>query len=110
LWLDGADLRPLPLCERRSKLLALLEKVENPLVRFSDDFPQDPHSLLASARKMQLEGLIGKRGDAPYRSGRSPDWLQFKVNKRQELNKRQEFVIGGYTRAKARPLASMSFC
>ena len=42
LWLDGADLRPLPLRERRSKLPALLEKVEGPLVRFSDEFPEDP--------------------------------------------------------------------
>ena len=42
LWLDGADLRPLPLRKRRSKLPALLEKVEGPLVRFSDEFPEDP--------------------------------------------------------------------
>jgi bifunctional non-homologous end joining protein LigD len=94
LWLNGADLRALPLRERRRKLRALLEEFESPLVRFSADFERDPQSLLASARKMQLEGIMGKRCDAPYRSGRGTDWIKLKSNRQQE------FVIGGYTRAK----------
>lgn len=94
LWLNGTDLRALPLHERRALLQPLIEKADSPLVRFSDSFDQDPHSLLASAREMQLEGLIGKRRDAPYRSGRSTDWIKLKCNKRQE------FVIGGYTKAR----------
>lgn len=94
LWLNGTDLRGRPLQERRRLLRALVENVESPLLRFSEDFDQDPHSLLASARDLQLEGLIGKRRDAPYRSGRSTDWIKLKCRKRQE------FVIGGYTHAK----------
>jgi bifunctional non-homologous end joining protein LigD len=93
LWLNGKDFRMLPLRERREELRALLESVESPLLRFSVDFKEDAHSLLASARKMQLEGIMGKRADAPYRSGRSTDWIKLKCNKQQE------FVIGGHTRA-----------
>jgi bifunctional non-homologous end joining protein LigD len=43
---------------------------------------------------MKLEGIIGKRADAPYRSGRSNDWIKLKCNLRQE------FVIGGFSRVK----------
>ncbi|HDR9103750.1 TPA: DNA ligase D [Burkholderia vietnamiensis] len=91
LWLNGEDLRPLPLRERRQQLRSLLEPVEGLLLRFSEDFEQDPHSLLASASKLRLEGMMGKRADAPYRSGRGKDWIKLKTGLRQE------FVIGGYT-------------
>ncbi|MDR5832497.1 DNA ligase D [Caballeronia sp. LP006] len=94
LWLNGVDLREQPLRQRRKLLLQLLDAVESPLIRFSDDFADDPASLVASACKMQLEGIIGKRGDAPYRSGRSPDWIKLKCKSRQE------FVIGGFSRVK----------
>lgn len=94
LWLNGVDLRGMPLRERRARLQVLLEDVDSPLVRFSADFNEDPQSLLASASKMQLEGIMGKRGDAPYRSGRSTEWIKLKCNKQQE------FVIGGFTRPK----------
>jgi bifunctional non-homologous end joining protein LigD len=45
-------------------------------------------------RARQLEGIIGKRGDAPYRSGRSPDWIELKCKSRQG------FVNGGFSRVK----------
>jgi bifunctional non-homologous end joining protein LigD len=92
LWLNGVDLRPLPLRERRRKLEELLGPYEGPLLRVAEVFPHDAHSLLASARQMQLEGIMAKRADAPYRSGRGTDWLKLKCNLRQE------FVIGGFTR------------
>jgi bifunctional non-homologous end joining protein LigD len=44
--------------------------------------------------KLELEGIIGKRADAPYRSGRSTDWIKLKCNHRQE------FVVGGFSRAR----------
>jgi bifunctional non-homologous end joining protein LigD len=69
-----------------------MASVESSLVRLSEDFAQDPRSLFASACKMKLEGIIGKRADAPYRSGRSNDWIKLKCNLRQE------FVVGGITR------------
>jgi bifunctional non-homologous end joining protein LigD len=92
LWLDGADVRSRPLRERRAKLEALINPVEGPLLRLADVFTHDPQSLLASARQMKLEGIMAKRADAPYRSGRGTDWLKLKCNLRQE------FVIGGFTR------------
>ncbi|MDQ7981904.1 DNA ligase D [Paraburkholderia sp. SARCC-3016] len=92
IWMGDTDLRDQPLQERRRLLRELMESVESPLVRFSEDFAQDPHSLIASACKMRLEGIIGKRADSPYRSGRSNDWIKLKCNLRQE------FVVGGITR------------
>ncbi|NVH73716.1 DNA ligase D [Paraburkholderia sp. JPY432] len=94
LWLNGADVRERPLRERRALLRKVMQEMEGPLLRFSDDFAEDPGSLVASACKMQLEGIIGKRADAPYRSGRSTDWIKLKCNLRQE------FVVAGFSRVK----------
>ncbi|WP_087128931.1 DNA ligase D [Caballeronia concitans] len=94
LWLNGSDIREQPLRARRALLHELMQSVDSPLLRYSDDFAEDPASLVASACKMQLEGIIGKRADAPYRSGRSNDWIKLKCNLRQE------FVIGGFSRVK----------
>ncbi|MGF6915977.1 DNA ligase D [Paraburkholderia sp. 40] len=94
LWLNGVDLREQPLRSRRALLRELMEQATSDAIRFSEDFPQDPVSLVASACKMKLEGIIGKRADAPYRSGRSTDWIKLKCQARQE------FVVGGFTRAK----------
>jgi bifunctional non-homologous end joining protein LigD len=92
LYLNGADLREQPLRTRRALLEKLMSESEDPVLRFSEDFAEDPASLVASACKMQLEGIIGKRNDAPYRSGRSKDWIKLKCNRRQE------FVVGGFSR------------
>jgi len=94
LWLNGTDLREQPLRARRALLRELMAEQTSDVIRFSEDFPQDPVSLVASACKMKLEGIIGKRGDAPYQSGRSPAWIKLKCTTRQE------FVVGGFTRAK----------
>jgi bifunctional non-homologous end joining protein LigD len=94
LWIGDTDLREEPLRERRRLLAELMELVESPLVRFSHDFAEDPRSLIASARTMKLEGIVGKRADSPYRPGRSKDWIKLKSNRRQE------FVVSGYSRAK----------
>lgn len=94
LWLNGEDVRSEPLRARRQLLRDLLEEVHDPLIRYSADFAEDPQSLVASACKMNLEGIIGKRGDAPYRSGRSTSWVKLKCNLRQE------FVIAGISRNK----------
>jgi bifunctional non-homologous end joining protein LigD len=94
LWLNGDDLRGRPLRERRQALHSLIEGVDTSVIRFSDDFAEDPESLLEAACKMRLEGIIGKRADSPYRSGRTTDWIKLKCNLRQE------FVVGGVARAK----------
>ncbi|NRO95591.1 DNA ligase D [Paraburkholderia sp. NMBU_R16] len=94
LWLNGTDIREQPLRARRALLRELMEHTDTPLLRFSQDFAEDPSSLVAAACKMKLEGIIGKRGDAPYRTGRSMDWIKLKCNQRQE------FVVGGFSRIK----------
>jgi bifunctional non-homologous end joining protein LigD len=90
LFLNGRDLRALPQKARREMLSDLLERGDSSLLRFSSDFPHDANDILAAARTMHLEGVVGKRVDAPYTSGESQNWIKLKCLKRQE------FVIGGY--------------
>ncbi|MGM9487044.1 DNA ligase D [Ideonella sp. YS5] len=90
-FFEGHDLRGVALSDRRTVLKALMdEKAEDP-VRFSADFEVDPATILASAKRLQLEGVIAKRADAPYVSHRSDTWLKLKVKMRQE------FVVCGFT-------------
>jgi len=90
-YFDGYDLRAVPLRQRRTLLQAVLEKSRSERVRFSDAFDAPAESLLVSACKLGLEGVIAKRLDSAYVSRRSPGWIKLKCSRRQE------FVIGGYT-------------
>jgi bifunctional non-homologous end joining protein LigD len=90
-YLDGYDMRDVPLEARRAALQNVLAKKATDTVRFSDEFGTDPQQLVVAACKMGLEGVIGKRRDSRYVLRRSPDWIKLKCGKRQE------FVIGGYT-------------
>ena len=90
-WFDGHDLRASPLIERRALLGRLLEDPPDPRVRFSESFDATPQSLLHSACSLHMEGVIGKRADAHYTTGRSGAWIKLKCTQRQE------FVIIGYT-------------
>ena len=91
--LDGEDLRPLPLRERKARLRRALE-FQGP-IRFN------PHrrgehgeELFREACQKGLEGVIAKRADSPYTGKRSRDWLKLKCHGEQEL------VIGGFTAPK----------
>ncbi|MCE1005475.1 DNA ligase D [Pseudomonas monteilii] len=90
-WLGGEDLRALPLQQRRATLARLLEGHASQVIRYSADFEEPVASLLDSACRLELEGLIGKRADSPYVGRRSSDWVKLKCKQRQE------FVIVGYT-------------
>ncbi|WP_442808614.1 DNA ligase D [Trinickia soli] len=90
-YLNGYDLRDVPLVQRRALLRALLEGSDDDTVRFSEDFALDPHDLLHSACAMALEGIVGKRCDSRYTSTRSGSWIKLRCRRRQE------FVIGGYS-------------
>ncbi|CAD6515598.1 DNA ligase [Paraburkholderia kirstenboschensis] len=90
-FLNGYDLRGVPLQQRRAILRALLEPVDDSVLRFSNDFEFSAEDLLKSACDMALEGIIGKRRDSGYMSGRSATWIKLKCRRRQE------FVIGGYS-------------
>lgn len=90
-YLNGVDLREVPVEERRVALSTVLKLNHDPLLRFSDSFAEAPDALLNSACQMQMEGLIGKRMGSPYVSRRSSDWIKLKCKHRQE------FVVVGYT-------------
>ncbi len=93
LHLDGTDLTGRPLTERKEALERLLgDKAtagEGPL-RYSQHFVEDGDVMLDQACRLGLEGVVSKRGDAPYRSGRTGDWIKSKCSQRQE------FVVTGY--------------
>ncbi|MCY0991798.1 DNA ligase D [Nannocystis sp. ILAH1] len=100
LWLDGNDLRALPLLERKQLLSALLPPEDAPgRVRLSEHIVGGGEELLARACSLGLEGILAKRADAPYRSGRTRDWLKIKCGRRQEV------VVGGYATARSGPRA-----
>lgn len=90
LWLDGSDLRSMPFSERREVLETVLGRHEQERVRLSATFDADGASVLQSACKMGLEGIIAKRLDASYKGTRDESWLKIKCQRRQE------FVIGGF--------------
>ena len=89
LWLEGHDVRRLPLRTRKRLLRGALQ-FHGP-VRWTQHRNRDGEALFAEACRKGWEGLIAKRADSPYVSTRSHDWLKFKCEQGQEL------VIGGYT-------------
>jgi len=89
LYLDGYDLRRLPLEERKNKLLGVLIPGEN--VRFSDHYQRQGKALFKIAEEKGLEGILAKKRDSVYQERRSSDWLKIKIRHRVEC------VIGGYT-------------
>ena len=88
LWLDGHSLMGLPYTERRTRLEQL--GLDDAHWRVPESFPGEGTALLAATRERGLEGLIAKRLDSRYVSGRHSAWLKIK-----NWN-RQEFVIGGW--------------
>ncbi|SAK81785.1 DNA ligase D [Caballeronia calidae] len=84
MYLDGEDLRKVPLWARRAQLAALLENAEEQLL-FSQNFDAPPAQVFEAAAGLGLEGLVLKRRDAPYESGRTESWLKAKARLRQEL-------------------------
>jgi bifunctional non-homologous end joining protein LigD len=89
LWLDGHDVRKLPLRTRKRLLRDALEFHGN--VRWTQHRNRDGEAFFKEACRKGWEGLIAKRADSPYVATRSRDWLKFKCEHGQEL------VIGGFT-------------
>src|SRR5947209_13292228 len=87
-----SDLRDLPLVERRAILERLFGRTGSPLLRMSAMERGDGRALYKEALDHGWEGLIAKRADSQYKSGkRTPDWRKLKIVHEQE------FVIGGWT-------------
>jgi bifunctional non-homologous end joining protein LigD len=75
--LNGDDLRRDPLEVRKATLASILAKAR-PGIRFNEHIEGDGPTVFSHACKMGLEGVVSKRKDSAYRSGRSPDWLKMK--------------------------------
>ncbi|TIT15483.1 MAG: ATP-dependent DNA ligase, partial [Mesorhizobium sp.] len=89
LHLDGYDLRDVALITRKE----LLEKIiggDNGIISYSGHFEENGALVLQHACRLSLEGIVSKLRDAPYRSGRSKNWVKSKCSARQE------FVVAGY--------------
>jgi bifunctional non-homologous end joining protein LigD len=90
LFAGQKDLRALPLSERKGQLKDTLADAP-PNLRYVDHFVVAGEAVLQSACRMHLEGVVSKRMDAPYESGRSQSWIKSKCRAGHEV------VIGGYT-------------
>src|SRR5215207_10186201 len=79
LWRDG-DLRKLPQLERKQALVDLLGENDVGLpVLYSEHLTGDGQEMFEHAAKLNWEGIVSKRADAPYRSGRNESWLKIKT-------------------------------
>lgn len=101
LFHDGEDLRRRPLIERKARLADLLDGAATSLI-YSAHLETGGAKLHISLCRRGCEDIVAKRGDKPYLSGRSQDWLKIKCVQEQE------FVVAGFTRSDARlPFASL---
>ncbi len=89
LGVEGHDVRPLPLLERK-RLLARLLPTTGPL-RYVDHIETRGEEVFAAVARMGLEGIMAKRADAAYRAGRSRHWLKIRRDRVADL------VVVGYT-------------
>lgn len=99
LYLDGYDLRRVPLDVRQKTLARLLRC--GTFVRLSEPLAGSAAQVTEVARKLGLEGIVAKRRDSAYESGRSHAWLKVKLVRRQDV------VICGYTLGKRASFASL---
>lgn len=91
LYLDGHDLRGLPL-RRRKEILAEVLPKHDPRLRIGEHIEGEGAALLEALKGQGVEGMIAKDAQSPYREGaRGGEWLKVKIDRRQEA------VIGGFT-------------
>jgi bifunctional non-homologous end joining protein LigD len=92
LWSQGVDLRSVPLIRRKEVLAGMWSHGPASPVRYSEHvLGANPERMINEACKLGLEGIICKKSDAPYRSGRSSDWIKVKCGRDGE------FAICGMT-------------
>jgi bifunctional non-homologous end joining protein LigD len=89
LYLDGADLRRVPLEERKQTLQSIIEN--SAVVHFSDHYAEKGLALFEAAKERGLEGIVAKKRTSLYEEKRSRDWMKIKITTSQDC------VIGGYT-------------
>jgi bifunctional non-homologous end joining protein LigD len=86
LKLDGKDLRDLPLEERKAQLEMLLKLSKSASIHFVPSF-DDGEALMIACMEQSLEGVVSKKRNAPYRSGRGPTWVKSKTPMWRQANK-----------------------
>ncbi len=94
LYLQGQDLRELPLIERKERLEQFLKESDLPGVRYSSHLVARGVDFFKEASRAHLEGIMGKKISSSYQMRRSRDWVKIKAVERQEM------VIGGFTAPK----------
>jgi bifunctional non-homologous end joining protein LigD len=99
LYLDGYDLRGVPLETRKALLERTVKWTET--IRLSQHFDADPASMIEAVRNMGMEGVIAKDRHSPYETKRSRRWVKVKVQNQQE------FVIGGFTTGEREHFSSL---
>jgi bifunctional non-homologous end joining protein LigD len=100
LYFDGMNLLDAKLGDRKAALQRLFSaKSKSGQIRYSEHLATDGAHMLAEACKLGLEGIVSKRIDRPYRSGRHDDWFKSKCVQVDE------FVIIGYLKSQAMPNA-----
>ena len=93
LHLNGHNLRQEPLTERKKILAQMLDSLgEHDVVRYGQHIETEGAPIFAEACRLGAEGIVSKRSDSAYASGRTKSWLKIKCVRRQE------FVIGGFTK------------
>src|SRR5262245_13840950 len=93
LFADGEDLLPLPLLQRKERLSAIVRRngPHAQQIKFLEHLSEPGDKVLKSARDLNLEGIVSKRANAPYASGRTESWRKIKCRGGQEV------VIGGWS-------------
>jgi bifunctional non-homologous end joining protein LigD len=91
---DGDDLRRNPLEVRKTALVSVLARAGSS-IRFNEHIEGDGPTVFAHACKMGLEGIVSKRKDSAYRSGRSPDWLKMKNADAPTVKREEDWGKGG---------------
>ncbi len=101
MFAGGEDLRALPLTERKRRLQELVDDRALSKIRYVEHFENGGDAVLKSACSMHLEGIVSKRLDAPYQSGRGESWTKAKCRGGQEV------VIAGWTSEGANEFRSL---
>ena len=99
LYLDGYDLRNVPLLDRKRALAAIVTPGDR--IQVSEHFEVKGEEILEAAQQMGLEGVLAKEATSKYEPRRSRSWLKLKVTGRQE------FVICGYTHGERATFSSL---
>ena len=89
--LNGQDLRELPLTKRKASLKTILRRTRNNRIRFTQHIVGEGLVLFAELEQLHVEGMVAKKLESKYESGRTREWLKVKTSAgKEEMRKRIE--------------------